>query len=325
VNARSSRLVIPRVAPVLALACLVLVAGCGGSSAPSSSARSSGPATPVIATDAIGNPITIPAKAPQRIVSETPADSEDLAAVGAAARVVAVDFYTNYPADMASKQKITDGQSFNLNDEAIIALKPDLVLGYGGYFKSDEQKLLNAGIPVVDLPTSASLEETLNEIQLVGQLVHNDDQANTLVSSLKQRIAAVKSKVQGKATPSVYMEDGTYNGQYSTFGKGSYGDELIRYAGGQNIFANDGDSGGYPNVSAETIIHANPQVIVLAEGVQNGGDPASIASRPGWSAISAVQSHKVYAVDSDTFSRPGPRLVDALEQLAKLIHPEAFA
>jgi iron complex transport system substrate-binding protein len=302
----------------------VLVAGCGGSSS-SLSSRGSAPATPALKADALGNPITIPAKAPQRIVSETPADSEDLAAVGAASRVVAVDFYTNYPADMASKQKITDGQSFNLNDEAIIALKPDLVLGYGGYFKSDEQKLLAANIPVVDLPVSASLEDTLNELRLVGQLVHNDDQTNRLVSSLQRRIAAVKSKVQGKATPPVYMEDGTYNGQYSTFGKGSYGDELIRYAGGQNIFAGDGDAGGYPNVSAESIIQANPQVIVLAEGVQNGGDPATAGSRAGWSAISAVQSHKVYAVDSDTFSRPGPRLVDALEQLAKLIHPEAFA
>jgi iron complex transport system substrate-binding protein len=235
-----------------------------------------------------------------------------------------VDFYTNYPADMATKPKITDGQTFNLNVEAIVALKPDLVLGYGDYFKSDEQKLLAAKISVVDLPV-ATLESALTEIRLVGQLTHADQKAQQVVTGLQQRIDAVKHKVAGKPTVSVYMEDGTYNGQFATFGKGSFGDELIQDAGGANIFGSDGDSGGYPNVSAESIISANPQVIVLVEGVQNGGDPAAIAARPGWSAIAAVQQQHVYALDSDIFSRPGPRLVDALEQLAKVLHPELFS
>jgi iron complex transport system substrate-binding protein len=302
--------------PVLAgLALLGALAACGGSSA-----SVAAPATPVIARDALGQSIAIPTLAPQRIVSETAGDSEMLAAVGADARVVAVDFYTDYPADLAAKPKITDGQTFNLNVEAIIALKPDLVLGYNLFFKSDEQKLIAAGISVVDLP-AATLTTSLTEIRLVGQLVHADDAAKRAVASLQQRIDAVKSKVAGKPVVSVYMEDGTYNGQFSVFGKGSFGDELIADAGGTNVFGADGDLGGYPNVDAESVIAANPQVIVLADGL----DPASVGSRPGWSGIAAVAGGRVYAVNPDIFSEPGPRLVDALEQLAKDVHPEAYS
>jgi iron complex transport system substrate-binding protein len=303
---------LPAFAAILILS--AALAACGGSSSAVT------PAAPVIAMDALGNPITIPAKAPQRIVSETPGDSEMLAAVGATPQVVAVDFYTNYPADMAAKPKITDGQTFNLNVEAIIALKPDLVLGYNKFFKDDELKLIAANIPVMDLP-AATVESSLTEIRLVGQLVHADQTAQQVAIGLQQRIDAVKHKVAGKPTVSVYMEDGTYNGQFSTFGKGSFGDELIQDAGGTNIFGSDGDSGGYPNVSAESIISANPQAIVLADGL----DTSTIASRPGWSSMAAVTSGRIYSVNSDLFSEPGPRLVDALEQLANVLHPELFS
>ncbi|HLZ23165.1 MAG TPA: ABC transporter substrate-binding protein [Ktedonobacterales bacterium] len=303
------------------LAVLATLAACGGSaSAPPA------PEKPLLAKDAIGSAITIPASAPQRIVSETPADSEILAALGVNSRVIAVDFYTDFPADLAAKPKITDGQTFNLNDEAILGYKPDLVLGYGGYFKSDEQKLGAAHIAVVDLPLVASLADSLTELKLVGQLVHADAKASSVASALQQRITAVTSKVAGAQPVSVYMEDGTYNGQYSTFGAGSYGDELIRDAGGTNIFASDADSGGYPNVSAEAIVKANPQVIILTEGTQFGGDPKAASARPGWSVIAAVRTNRVYAVTPNDFSRPDAvRLVSALEDLAKVLHPDLFA
>src|SRR5262249_26268603 len=240
-------------------------------------------------------------------------------------RVVAVDFYTDYPATMASKQKITDGQSFNLNNEAIVALKPDLVLGYNLFFKTDEQKLLATGISVVDLPNVATVEDSLGELTLVGQLVHTDDTAKRVVNGLRGRIDAVDKKVTGASAVTVYMESGTFNGQYSTFGKGSYGDDLIQRGGGKNIFAEDGDQSGYPNVGAESIIQANPQVIVTTEGAQFGGDAKTVSTRPGWSAIAAVRDKRIYAMDTNEFSRPdGLRLVQALEDLAKALHPELF-
>jgi iron complex transport system substrate-binding protein len=312
----------PRRAGLLSLlVAITALAGCGATAnAPQV------PEKPLIAKDAIGTTITIPASAPQRIISETPADSEILAALGVNSRVVAVDYYTDYPADLAAKPKITDGQTFNLNDEAILGDKPDLVLGYGGYFKSDEQKLAADHIAVVDLPLVASLADSLTELKLVGQIVHVDAKASSVASGLQQRVNAVKSKVASAQPVSVYMEDGTYNGLYSTFGKGSYGDELIHDAGGTNIFASDADSGGYPNVSAEAIIAANPQVIVLTEGTQFGGDPKTVAQRPGWSALAAVQGNRAYAVNPNDFSRPDAvRLVAALEELAKVLHPDLFS
>lgn len=305
------------------LGALGALAGCGGTS--SAASTNGGPEKPALAVDALGNPIVIPAQAPQRIISETPADSEILAALGVDARVVAVDYYTDYPADLAAKPKITNGQTFTLNDEAILGYQPDLVVGYGAYFKADEQQLIAAGVPVVDLPLVATVQQSLTELRLVGQLVHADSAAARQLASLQGRIDGVTHKVAGVQTPSVYVEDGTYNGQFSTFGQGSYGADLIRLAGGSNIFAGDGDSGGYPNVSAESIIQANPAVIVLVEGVENGGNPSTVAQRPGWSAIAAVQSGRVYALNSDDFSRPdAPRLVSALEELARALHPDLF-
>lgn len=316
---RSALIATPVLLATLALGAL---AGCGGSSP----AVSAGPEKPALAADALGNPIAIPAKAPQRIISETPADSEILAALGVDARVVAVDYYTDTPADLAAKPKITNGQTFTLNDEAILGYQPDLVLGYGAYFKADEQKLISSGVSVVDLPLVATVQQSLTELKLVGQLVHADSAANRQLTALQGRIDAVTHKVAGAQTPSIYVEDGTYNGQYSTFGHGSYGDDLIHLAGGSNIFATDGDLGGYPDVSAETIIQANPAVIVTVEGTEFGGAPAAVAARTGWSAIAAVQSGHIYALNSNDFSRPdAPRLVSALEELAKALHPDLFA
>ncbi len=306
---------LPRLAGLALLGVFGMLAACGGSRAAATTTT-----TPVITKDALGQTIAIPKVTPRRIVSETAADSGMLAAVGADAQVVAVDYYTDYPADLAAKPKITDGQTFNLNVEAIIALQPDLVLGYNNFFTADENKLIAAHIPVVDLP-AATLESSLTEIRLVGQLVHADAKGQQTVASLQRRIDAVKQTVAGKPTVSVYLEDGTYNDQFSVFGKGSFGDELITDAGGTNVFGSDGDSGGYPNVSAESIIAANPQVIVLADGL----DVSTVASRPGWSGIAAVTAGRVYSANADLFSEPGPRLVDALEALAKDLHPDLFS
>lgn len=323
-STRASRLArLALLCALLALA-LALLSACGAS-ATGGASTPNGPQRPVIATDALGNPITIPAQAPQRIVSETAADSEILAALGVDARVVAVDFYTDTPADLAAKPKITDGQSFNLNVEAIVGYHPDLVLGYNIFFKSDEEKLLAAGVPVVDLPKVVTVQDSLDELTLVGQLTHENATAQRVVADLQKRIDAVKTKVTGATSPTVYMESGTYNGQFSTFGKGSYGDELIRAAVGTNIFADNADLGGYPNVSAEAIIKANPQVIVTTEGGPDGS-PSAVAARPGWSAIAAVQGDHVYALDMNDFGRPdAPRIVNALEELAKALHPDLFA
>lgn len=304
----------------LSVAVLGVLAGCGGTSTATSTAALT---QPVIATDINGTPIVIPAQAPQRIISLTPGDSEMLGSLSLASRVVGVDAYTDYPAALASKPKVTDDNG-NINVEQILALKPDLVLSWGGFFKQADQQLEAQHIEVVDLP-QMNLSGTLKEILLVGQLTHTYTTAQTEVNSLQARIDAVKRKVAGAATPTVYMEVGFTPPPPYAYGGGSFGDELITDAGGVNIFHSDTTSEGYPQVSVESILAANPQVIVLTEDPRYGGDPNSVAQRQGWSVISAVQNHQVYQINSELIQEPGPRLVDALEQLAKDLHPELYS
>lgn len=305
---------------MLAFSVLVMVplfAGCGTSTQVKNE-------QPLLAKDANGTTITIPANAPQRIVSLGATDSEILGALGVGARVIGVDAYTNYPADLAAKPKVSGSDGYP-NVEAIVALRADLILGYGGETAKQDAQLMQAGITVVDLP-ALDLKGSLTEMLLVGQLVHAESAANALVASLQKRIDAVKAKVASAPKVSVYMEADDYTpGKPYVFGKGSFGDELIADAGGVNVFGNDASNAGYPQVSDESIIAANPQVIVLTDDPKFGGDAHAVPERPGWSVIAAVQSGKVYGIDPDLMQRAGPRIVDGLEQLAKVLHPELFS
>lgn len=311
-----SRILAP--VPLFALCALALgLAACGTSTVSQTNS------TPLIAKDAEGQLISIPSKAPQRIVSLGATDSEILGALHVDARVIGVDAYTDYPADLAAKPKVTDA-SGQVNVEQIVALKPDLVLSYGGEVYSAVQQLRAAHVTVVDLP-ALDLSGSLNEIRLVGQLVHERATADALVSSLRARISAVEQKVKGLPTVRVYMEadDSTPSKPY-VFGGGTFGNEMIQDAGGTNIFATNTTNSGYPQVNDEAIIAANPQVIVLTEDPKYGGDVNAVAQRTGYAVIDAVKNKQVYQMNTDLFQRPGPRMVDGLEQLAKLLHPTAF-
>jgi iron complex transport system substrate-binding protein len=314
------RLIVPLLLLGGLLALAASVVGCGSPST-ATNATPTVPTAPLIATDALGQPIVIPASAPQRIVSLEPSNSELLGALDVAPRVIAVDYYTDYPAAMAAKPKVTD-TNFTANVEQIVAMNADLVLDYGTFYKDADHQLAQAGIQVVALPTPTSLTATLTEMRLVGQLVHEYATADTLATSLQRRIDTVKQKVARAQAPKVYMEqDDSSPGKPYTFGGGSFGDELIRDAGGANIFGANTENGGYPQVSDEAIIAANPQVIILAE---DGVTAQSVASRQGYATVAAVQSQRIYTIDQNLIARTGPRIVDGLEQLAKDLHPDLF-
>jgi iron complex transport system substrate-binding protein len=309
--------------PTLTLAALgLLLALVGTLASCGAPAAASGPEKPVIAVDGDGVTISIPARSPQRIISLEPSNSAILAALKVDARVIGVDVNTDYPADLVAKPKVTDANG-KPNVEQIVALKPDLVLTYG-YFTTDSDRLLRqAHITVVAVPVG-NLSGMLQDVRLIGQLVHAEATANAVVDGLQHRIDAVKSKVKALPAVSVYMEVGYSPGQVYAFGGGTFADEMIRDAGGTNIFGSNTANSGYPQVSDESIIAANPQVIVLTEDPQYGGDPTQVAKRSGWSAIGAVQHSRIYQISADYTEQQSPRLVDGLEQLAKLLHPNAF-
>jgi iron complex transport system substrate-binding protein len=307
---------------VLFLSFVVLFTACGQSS---STTTGSQPApTPTVARDVYGTPIVFPASAPQRIVSLTPSISEILGALQLQGRVVAVDYYTTYPAEMASLPKISDANG-KYNLEQIVALKPDLVLSDGGLTQTYDSQFKNLGLHVVDLP-SATLSQILQQIVLVGQLTFTRDTAKTLVNQLQQQINAIKSAVKGTPAPRVLLEaDDSTPGKPYVFGGGSFGDELVQDANGINIFHANTSNGGYPQVTDEAIIAANPQFVILTEDPAYGGNPALVYKRPNWSSIEALQLRQVYRLNVNIIQHPSQRLVDGLRCLAQLIHPARFS
>ena len=222
-----------RLSLVLLLSCFVLLTACGQSSSPATGAK---PAlTPTVALDVYGTPIAFPNTAPQRIVSLLPSTSEMLGALHLQGRVVAVDYYTSYPPELASLPKVSDVNG-KYNVEQIVALKPDLVLSWGGETREDDQQLKNLGLDVVDLPL-ATFSGVLQQILLVGRLTFTEGTAVSLVNQLQQQINAIKAAVAGTTAPRVLLEvDDSAPGKPYVFGGGSFGDELLQDAHGMNIF-----------------------------------------------------------------------------------------
>jgi iron complex transport system substrate-binding protein len=312
---------------LLVLVLSSLLAACGPSSNPQSTCPS------MNAQDAYGKPIKFSCTAPKRIITLIASESEIVAALGLDDRVVAVDAYTDYPADLTSKPRISSADQ-GYSTEQIIALKPDLVLSDGAITAKDpitqepiDSTLTNAGLNLVDLPAAHTIEDVLRNITIVGALTLTQNKAQQVVASLQQRIDAVKHKAASAPNhPTVYMElDYSTPGSPYTFGPGSFGDDLIQTAGGSNIFGSLTAGGAFPQVTDEAIIKANPQVIILTEDPAYGGDPSQIARRTGWSVIAAVQQQRVYDLGPDLTSHSSPRLIDGLEALAKDLYPTLFA
>jgi iron complex transport system substrate-binding protein len=307
---------------VLLLSSFVLLAACGQSSSPTTGSQLT--PTPTVARDVYGTPVVFPTAAPQRIVSLLPSTSEILGALHLEGRVVAVDYYTTYPPDLASLPKVSDVNG-KYNVEQIVALKPDLVLSYGGETKEYDQQLKNLGLHVVDLQLS-NLSQTLQQILLVGRLTFTENTAVSLVNQLQQQINQIKAAVAGTSAPSVLLEvDDSTPGKPYVFGGGSFGDELLQDANGINVFHNNSSNGGYPQVTDEAIITANPQFVILTEDPAYGGNPALVYRRPNWSSIDALKLHHVYRVNVNIMQHPSQRLVEGLRCLAQLIHPEKFS
>ena len=313
----SSRLIVP-----LLLTLLVLLSACGQSTTTQTNSQAP-TATPTAALDAYGTPITYPTKAPQRIVSLTPNISEMLGALNLDSKVVGVDFYTNYPADLTSLPKVSDVNG-KYTVEQIVALKPDLVLSYGQDTKQYDAQLQNLGLHVVDLP-STDLTGILQEMLVIGRLTFTQSTATNVVNQLQQQISTIKAKVAGTTQPKVMIElDDSTPGKPYVAGGGSFDDELLQDANAQDVFHSDSRNGGFPQVTDEAVISANPQFIILTEDPQYGGSVSAVYKRPNWSGIAALQNHQVFRVNANLVGRPGPRLVEGLQCLAQIVHPASF-
>lgn len=296
--------------PVLLAAALALglLAGCGGAKA--------GQSEPAATKSAANYPVTVGSvsldKQPTRIVSLSPTATEMLFAVGAGKQVTAVDDQSNYPADVPK----SDLSGFKPNAEAIAAKNPDLVVISNDTDKITSQ-LTALKIPVYLAPAATTLDDTYREITEIGTLTGHPTESADVVKRMKDDIAKIVKDVPQRSKHLTYyweLDPTLYSLTSKTFA-GS----LLAMLGMDNVADPadaKGSAGGYPQLSAESLVKANPDVILLADSKCCQQSAATVKARPGWAGITAVQKGQVYALDDDIASRWGPRVVDLLRAVA---------
>lgn len=300
---------------LVALLALGLMAACGdddnGSPTPAPTLVSS---FPVIVGGSDGQSLTLQS-APQRIVALAPSFVEVLYAIGAGSSLVAADDNTDYPPEAASLTKIS---GFTPSVEGIAAQNPDLVIiVYDPGGLKDALATLNIPVLLLDFPTS--LNGVYEQMATLGRVSGHVQEASDTVTRMKGDVRSVTAPLAGvTAGPRVYHEN---DNTYYTSGPGSFIDDLYKTLKAQNIAEGTGQP--FPQLTAEAIIQANPEVIILAD--EDAGESSqTVKARAGWSDISAVKSSRVHTIDPDIISRPGPRLSQALLQLAHFLYPDKF-
>lgn len=277
--------------------------------------------TSISLVDDLGREVTLEAPA-ARVVSLAPSNTELLFAVGAGDQVVGRDPYSNFPEEAFAIADIGDTYA-SLNTEFILSLEPDLILAAGITPPEQVDQLEQLGITVYWLGNPTDLEGLYRNLETVGILTGHEQDALAAVDELSARADAVLETVATVSErPTVFYEvDGQTDPKAPfTAGGGSFIDLIINLAGGTNVA---GDVEGYFPYSIEDLLVADPDVILLGDYAW-GATVESVAARTGWGTLSAVTNEQVYPFNDDHMSRPGPRLVNALEDLAKLLHPDLF-
>jgi iron complex transport system substrate-binding protein len=315
-----------RILAVLAVVALIVTA-CGATPTatplPVTPAAAAVTATgyPLTVTDASGRTVTLKA-APSRIVSLSPSLTEMLFAIGAGDQIVGVTTYCNYPPEALAKEKIGGYSAKTVNMEKILALQPDLVVAESSMHKDIISSLEQLGITAYAVKPN-NFDDIYTSLGQLGRIAGHPDQAAAAVAAMKSRIKAVTDKVaaipQDKRV-SVFWE--VWDQPLMTAGPATFTGQIIEMAGGKNVFADV--TKDYPEISAEEIIKRNPAVIM---GPDTHGDKLTteqIGKRPGWESLAAVKSGRIYLINGDTSSRPGPRLALALEDIARQLYPDTF-
>lgn len=288
----------------------LLAAGCAGQAGVEAKSR------PASYTDDLGRPVSIE-KVPETIVSVSPACTEILFALGLGDKVAGDTTYCNYPDEAVQKPKIGSFTTPNL--EAIIALKPDLVLATGGVQADILDRMGELGLTVYAV-NAATFDGTVKDIRDIGEITGTSDQAQAIARDMEDRAAAVArevadSEAAGTARPKVFYEI-FYENNVWTAGSGSVISDLISKAGGDNIA--DVESGDYYEFSVERLIVENPQVYLMGSGSMS--NPGDINARSGWDRMDAVKNGRLYVVPDDLVYRTGPRLIDGLEAIHNAIY-----
>jgi iron complex transport system substrate-binding protein len=303
----------PPAAARLALLALVLW-GCPRDPAPGQGAGG------IRLTDDRGRQVWL-ARPARRIASLSPANSEILFALGCGRSVVLRDLASAYPPQV---RKLPATNPFQLSAEHVAGFKPDLVLlSHADPSRLAALRRLGLTVAVWEPRT---FEDLYGNIQAVGRLCGAADRARALVRRMQARVAGVQRRVRGRPRPRVYIEtDGSDPLKPWTCSAASFVGNLLRLAGGRNLV--QGIRRRYVQINAEEVLTGDPDVILMmdVDGRIRGRGLAILRARPGWGALRAVRRGRIIDhINSDLLSRPGPRLVDGLEALARALHPEVY-
>jgi iron complex transport system substrate-binding protein len=253
---------------------------------------------------------------PHRIVSLAPSLTEILYFLGLGDRVVGVTRFSTYPPDAAAKPKV--GSYVDLNTEQILSLSPDLVIGTAdGNQRSVVDLLDRADIPVF-VVNPRDIRQVIESVARIGEVCGIPDRARTLAAELSARVDGIADKVNALDRPLVFLQVNAK--PIMTVNGNTFSSDLIRLAGGRNMAADEPIV--YPRISREAVIQARPEVIVVSSMERGVRFEETRRQWLGLKMIPAASNGRVHLVDSDLIDRPSPRVVDGLEILARLIHPE---
>jgi iron complex transport system substrate-binding protein len=262
-------------------------------------------------TDDLGKKITLPNEI-TRAVSLAPNLTEIIFAVGAGEKLVGVTTYCNYPEEATKIQKI--GDTLKPNIENIIALKPQIVfVSTASQLESFAATLEEQNIKVF-ITNPSNLEDVYKSIETIGSIFNNKKKALEITTDLKKRVTAVEEKTKGLERVKTFVQFD--KNQLFTIGKKSFLTDIIEKAGGVSV--TDDIEDAFPKISKEKALASNPDAIILSDSPEN--------SQPNEAFVNsnAVRNKAVFAINADILSRPSPRLVEALEQIAGRLHPEKF-
>ena len=273
-------------------------------------------------TDREGNEFTLPKKV-EKIISTAPSNTEVLVELGLSDKLVAID---KYSADVEGINSDLPQIDFrNPDAETLISLEPDIIIASGHNKVGDEdpfQLVKEAGIPVVYIPSSYSIDGIYGDIEFIAEITGTEKQGTEIIENMKKEVEAIR-EIGDKITDKkkVYFEIGSTPSLYS-FGKDTFLNEMIQIIGAENIFANE-DSWISP--TPESVIDANPDVILTNVPDTDGVSAVDeIKSREGWDSITAIKEGQIYSIDKNSSSRPSQNVIKALKEMAKAIYPDEY-
>ena len=272
-------------------------------------------------TDREGTEVNIPTKI-EKIISTAPSNTEVLMALGLGDKLVAIDKYSTDIEGINTELPQID--FLNPDAETIIGLEPDIVIASGhnktGSVEDPFKAISEAGIPVVYIPSSDSIDGIYKDIEFIADVVNERSKGKEIVDDMKAQVEEIKAigdtitdkkSVYFEISPAPYL---------SSFGKSTFLNEMIEIIGAKNIFENEE---GWISPTAEAIIYANPDVIITNAGYMEN-PTEEIKSRDVWENINAIKNNEVYLVDQNASSRPSQNVIKALEQMAKAVYPEHY-